>query len=168
MDGTIECSMDSTGGGDTLTVAAGSPPAPSRSRGTIVIAEDDVATRMLLCRILTRASFIVHAFENGELACEAIRLRHPDVVLLDWMMPVMDGHRAVVVLKADAATRAIPIVMLTTHSCIEDRMAALEAGVQDFLTKPFDARELVACIDQQVSRLAPVRAAVTVPANGSD
>lgn len=121
-----------------------------RSRGTIVVADDDAATRILLCRVLSRASFTVHAVENGELACEAVRERQPDVVLLDWMMPVMDGRRAVEVLKADASTRAIPIVMLTTHSALEDRIIALETGVQDFLTKPFDARELVACIDGQM------------------
>lgn len=106
---------------------------------------------MLLCRVLARASFTVFAVENGELACEAVRLRRPDVVLLDWIMPVMDGVRAVEVLKADAQTRTIPIVMLTTHAQPEDRMSALQAGVQHFLTKPFDARELVACI----GRLTP-------------
>ena len=121
-------------------------------RGTIVVAEDDVATRMVICRVLTRAGFTVHGVENGELACEAARLQRPDVVLLDWVMPVMDGHRAAELLKADPDTRSIPIVMLTTHSRIEDRSFALAAGVQDFLTKPFDARELVACIEQQLRR----------------
>jgi len=120
------------------------------SRGTIVVAEDDCATRMLLCRVLTRAAFTVFAVENGEQACEAVRLRRPDVVLLDWIMPVMDGRRAVELLKADPVTRAIPILMLTTHSHDEDRIVALRAGVVDFLTKPFDARELVARIERQV------------------
>jgi CheY-like chemotaxis protein len=122
------------------------------SRGTVVIADDDVATRMLLCRVLTRAAFTVFAVENGELACEAVRLRRPDVILLDWVMPVMDGRRAAELLKADADTRPIPIVMLTTHSHISDRALALASGVQDFLTKPFDARTLVECIDQQMRR----------------
>ncbi len=131
------------------------PDAAGPSRGTIVIAEDDAATRMLLCRVLARASFTVFAVENGELACQAVRLRHPDVVLLDWVMPVMDGVRAAELLKADAETCAIPIVMLTTHAQPEDRMSALDAGVQDFLTKPFDARELVACIGRLTSPPEP-------------
>jgi DNA-binding response OmpR family regulator len=126
------------------------------SRGTIVVADDDAATRILLCRVLSRAEFTVHAVENGELACAAVRAWRPDVVLLDWMMPVMDGRRTVEVLKADARTRAIPIVMLTTHSQTEDRIVALETGVQNFLTKPFDARELVACIDGQMRWRATV------------
>jgi two-component system phosphate regulon response regulator PhoB len=125
-------------------------PIIAASRGTIVVADDDIATRMLLCRVLTRAAFTVFAVENGELACEAVRQRRPDVVLLDWIMPVMDGRRAVEILKADSRTRDIPIVMLTTHSRNEERVLALAAGVQDFLTKPFDARELVACIDAQI------------------
>jgi DNA-binding response OmpR family regulator len=70
--------------------------------------------------------------------------------LLDWMMPVLDGLRTAQLLKADFDTRAIPIVMITTHAQIEDRTLALEAGVQDFITKPFDARELIACVDQQM------------------
>jgi len=126
------------------------PERPVSSRGTVVIAEDDAATRMLLCQVLTRAAFTVYAVENGKLACEAVRLRRPDVILLDWVMPVMDGLRAAERLKADVATRAIPIVMITTHSQIKDRDLALEVGVQDFVTKPFDACELLACIDQQM------------------
>jgi DNA-binding response OmpR family regulator len=119
-------------------------------QGTIVIAEDDEATRMLLCAVLTRANFSVRAFENGALACADIERERPDVVLLDWMMPVMDGCSAVTRLKSDVQTRGIPIVMLTTQSQIEERVIALEAGVQDFLTKPFDPRELVARIEQQL------------------
>jgi CheY-like chemotaxis protein len=133
------------------------PPAKQQSmtagpetRGTIVIAEDDEATRMLLCRVLTRARFTVHACENGQLACDAVRREGPDVVLLDWMMPVMDGPTAVEYLKANLDTCGIPVVMLTTQSEIEERVVALKIGVQDFMTKPFDSRELVARIDQQI------------------
>ena len=122
------------------------PPA----RGTIVVAEDDETTRTLLCVVLRRAGFSVNAFENGQLAYDAIRKQQPDVVLLDWMMPVLDGHAVVVLLKADIELRGIPIVMLTTHSQIEECVAALETGVQDFLSKPFDPRELIARIDQQM------------------
>ena len=119
-------------------------------RGTIVVADDDAATRMLLCRILDQANFTVHACENGRLACDAVVRERPDVILLDWMMPIMDGRAAVEHLKADVETRGIPIVMLTTQSEIAERVIALEAGVQYFVTKPFDPRELVARIDQQM------------------
>jgi DNA-binding response OmpR family regulator len=126
--------------------------APTSSRGTVVVAEDDVVTRILICRLLVQQSFTVYPVENGKLACEEVRLRRPDIILLDWGMPVLDGRRAAELLKADADTRSIPILMLTTHAQIEDRCLALAAGVQDFLIKPFDAHELVACIDQQLRR----------------
>jgi DNA-binding response OmpR family regulator len=129
------------------------------------LAEDDAATRILLCRVLTRAAFTVYAVENGRLACEAARLRGPDVILLDWAMPEMDGRRAVEVLKADTLTRAIPIVMLTTHSQIEDRIVALQAGVQNFLSKPCDMRELVACIEGQMQWRATVVSATLAAAS---
>lgn len=138
------------------------PSAENRSRGTVVIAEDDAATRQLLCQVLTRAAFAVYAVENGKLACEAVRARRPDVILLDWVMPVMDGLRAAEFLKADVTTRAIPIVMITTHSQIDDRHLALRAGVQDFVTKPFDARELVACLEQQMRWRSIIATARTV------
>jgi DNA-binding response OmpR family regulator len=105
---------------------------------------------MLLTQILSQARFTVHACENGQLACDAVVRERPDVILMDWMMPVMDGRVAVERLKANIETRGIPIVMLTTQSEIAERVVALEAGVQDFLTKPFDARELIARIEQQM------------------
>jgi diguanylate cyclase (GGDEF)-like protein/PAS domain S-box-containing protein len=122
----------------------------SASRATIVIAEDDLTTRLVLRQVLTRERFRVVAVENGRLACEAVRREHPDVVLLDWLMPEMDGRAALEELKSNAETRGIPIVMLTSHSQVAERIIALEAGVQDFLSKPFDPRELVACIEQQL------------------
>ena len=120
------------------------------SRGTILVAEDDDATRQLLCQVLRRANFTVLAYANGQLAFEALRDHRPDVILLDWVMPVMDGQRLVELLKADVDRRSIPIIMLTTHSEIEERVAALDRGVQDYLTKPCDPRELVARLDQQL------------------
>ena len=125
-------------------------PGPSRTRGTIVIAEDDPSTRIVLDRVLSREDFRVVAVENGRLACDAVRREKPDVVLLDWRMPVMDGAAALQELRASEETRGIPIVMLTSYSQVDERIIALETGVQDFLSKPFDPRELVACIEQQL------------------
>ncbi len=105
---------------------------------------------MLLCQVLTRERYRVIAVDNGRLACEAVRRERPDVVLLDWRMPVMDGRAALQELKASKDTRGIPIVMLTSQSQVDERILALESGVQDFLSKPFDPRELVACIEQQL------------------
>jgi DNA-binding response OmpR family regulator len=87
---------------------------------------------------------------NGQLAYDAVRRDGADVILLDWMMPVMDGPTAVAHLKANRDTRAIPVVMLTAQTDHDERAVAFNAGVQDFLTKPFDTRELVGRIEQQL------------------
>jgi diguanylate cyclase (GGDEF)-like protein/PAS domain S-box-containing protein len=127
-------------------------PSTVQPRATIVIAEDDVATRAILRRVLEREHFRVIAVENGRLACEAVRTERPDVVLLDWMMPVMDGRAALEELSASPDTRGIPVVMLTSNSQLDERIIALEAGAQDLLSKPCEPRELLACIEQQLRR----------------
>ncbi|MBC5800445.1 MAG: response regulator [Candidatus Eremiobacteraeota bacterium] len=132
---------------------------------TIVVAEDDAATRMLLCRILRRENYRVIGVENGRLACDAVRREQPDLILLDWVMPVMDGRAALAELKADAATRSIPIMMLSSHGEIDEKVLALTSGVQDFITKPVDARELVARIEQQVNWRKLVAVDVEAEAN---
>jgi DNA-binding response OmpR family regulator len=126
-------------------------PLENPLRRTIVVAEDEAATRMLLRRILARHNFRVIDVEDGRLACDAVRREQPDLILLDWAMPVMDGRSALAELKADAATRSIPIMMLSSHGEIDEKVLALTAGVQDFITKPVDPRELVARIEQQLN-----------------
>ncbi|MGH7708003.1 MAG: response regulator [Vulcanimicrobiaceae bacterium] len=133
-----------------LAVAQTSAPGNGATRGKILIAEDDPATRGLLRRILTTRHFQVIDVENGALACDAARREHPDLILIDWMMPVMDGRTATERLKSDPETRGIPVVMLTAQAQTDDKIIALEAGVQDFVTKPFDARELIARVEQQL------------------
>ena len=90
------------------------------------------------------------AIENGSLAYEAVRREKPNLVLLDSSMPVMDGRAALEALKADAATRSIPALMLSRHGEIDEKVIVLTAGVQDFITKPVDPREHVARITQQL------------------
>jgi len=128
----------------------GEPDVNAAAQRTIVVAEDETTTRILLQRILERHGFRVIAVENGYLACEAVRREKPDLVLLDWSMPVMDGRAALEALKSNAATRSIPAMMLSSHGEIDEKVVALTAGVQDFITKPVDPRELVARITQQL------------------
>ena len=84
--------------------------------------------------MLSREAFRVIAVENGRLACDAVLREKPDVILLDWRMPVMDGPAALQELRAHEETRGIPIVMLTSYSQVDERIIALETDVQDFLT----------------------------------
>lgn len=120
------------------------------SRGHLLIADDDPAIRKLLETLLTRSGFRVTSAANGMLAYEAARKERFDLILLDWMMPVLTGPEAATKLKRDPQTRNVPIVMLTSQARIEDKVVALESGAQDYLTKPFDSRELVARIEQQL------------------
>jgi len=122
----------------------------SSGRGHVLIADDDPAIRKLLQTLLSRNGFTVTAVSNGLLAFETAHEVHPDLILLDWMMPILDGRSAAHKLKSDERTRHIPIVMLTSQARTEDKVSALEAGAQDYITKPFDSRELVARIEQQL------------------
>ena len=122
----------------------------SPKRGHVLIADDDPAIRKLLQTLLSRNGFTVTAVSNGLLAYETAQDVLPDLILLDWMMPILDGRSAAHRLKSDERTRHIPIVMLTSQARTEDKVSALEAGAQDYITKPFDSRELVARIEQQL------------------
>lgn len=123
--------------------------APS-PRGTILVVDDDIGTRMTLRKILERAGFHVLDASDGVRACEAALRDRPDLVLMDWNMPVMDGRTAVERLKANPATRTTPVLMLSSISGTDDKVSALRAGVQDFLTKPFNERELIARVEQHL------------------
>ncbi len=122
----------------------------SSKRGHVLIADDDPSIRKLLQTLLSRNGFTVTAVSNGLLAYETALDVRPDLILLDWMMPILDGRSAAHKLKNDERTRHIPIVMLTSQARTEDKVSALEAGAQDYITKPFDSRELVARIEQQL------------------
>ena len=118
----------------------------SPSRGAILVADDDANIRRLLLALLTRRGFRAAAVGNGADAFERAVADRPDLILLDYRMPILDGRDTAAKLRADARTRDIPIVMVTAQSGTEEKVAALEAGAQDYITKPFDPEELVARI----------------------
>jgi DNA-binding response OmpR family regulator len=135
---------------EVFASARATADAESPARGHILIADDDPSIRSLVKVLLERQGFAVTEVTNGVQAYVTSKRVKPDLVLIDWVMPVMDGRDAIVRLKSDRATRSIPVVMLTSQSQTEDKVSALEAGAQDFLVKPFDNRELVARIEQQM------------------
>lgn len=110
----------------------------------ILVVDDQPANVRLLEARLQAEYFDVCTAENGQQALEVARLEQPDVILLDVMMPGMDGYEVCRRLKADAATRHIPVVMVTALDQSEDRIKGLEAGADDFLTKPVDEVSLFA------------------------
>lgn len=110
----------------------------------ILVVDDQPANVRLLEARLQAEYFDVCTADNGQTALELARLEQPDVILLDVMMPGMDGYEVCRRLKADAATRHIPVVMVTALDQREDRIKGLDAGADDFLTKPIDEVSLFA------------------------
>ena len=116
----------------------GVPDRPAR----VLIVDDERQNRQLLEVMLEPEGYKVYAAANGEEALAIVTLQKPDVILLDVMMPVMDGYELARRLKADPATATVPIIMVTALDNREARLQGLTAGAEDFLTKPVDRAEL--------------------------
>ncbi len=122
---------------------------------TILVVEDEPAIRELLKFNLADAGYDVREAEDAETAQSALRERLPDLLLLDWMLPGQSGLALARHLRGDTRTRDLPIIMLTARSDEADKVAGLEAWVDDYVTKPFSPRELKARIKAVLRRRAP-------------
>lgn len=119
----------------------------------ILIVEDEAPIRDMVAFALRRAELDpVHA-ADAPAAARAIAALPPDLILLDWMLPGLSGLEFARRLRADESTAAIPIIMLTARGEEVDRVSGLEAGVDDYVVKPFSARELVARIRAVLRRV---------------
>jgi two-component system, cell cycle response regulator DivK len=118
----------------------------------ILIVEDNEMNRDVLSRQLARRGHRVEIATDGLLGLAAARERRPDLILLDLGLPGIDGWEVARRLKADAATRDIPVIALTAHAMAEDRQKALEAGCDDFDTKPIDLGILLDKITRLLAR----------------
>jgi DNA-binding response OmpR family regulator len=112
--------------------------------GRIVVVEDDLDIADLVVRYLEKAGYIAERIAAGRDALTAILARPPDLVVLDLMLPQMDGLEICRTLRANAKTSDIPIVMLTARGDESERIVGLELGADDYLAKPFSPNELVA------------------------
>jgi CheY-like chemotaxis protein len=110
----------------------------------VVVGEDDDAIAHLIEMTLGDAGFLCLRARNGEEALLLTRTESPDLLVLDVLMPRLDGIQAVKKLKADPIHSRVPVLMLTALSSTEDKVRGLEAGADDYLSKPFDLRELLA------------------------
>ncbi len=125
--------------------------------GNILVVEDEVDIQEIVSYNLEKAGFAVAAVDSGEAALESIRKELPDLVVLDLMLPGMDGLEVCRLLKQDAETRDLPILMLTARAEEVDRVVGLELGADDYVIKPFSARELTLRIQAILRRLVEGR-----------
>src|SRR5664280_2615896 len=109
---------------------------------TVLIVDDSGVNRRLIQALLEPQGYVTRTADSGEEALTSVAADPPDLILLDVMMPGLDGRQVASALKADLATANIPIIMVTAQTDPEARLAALEAGAEDFLTKPVDRAEL--------------------------
>jgi putative two-component system response regulator len=112
--------------------------------GRILIVDDEASNVAMISRLLIKSGYEVSAAANGEAALAQVHVVNPDVILLDVNMPLLDGFEVCRRLKTDSATRLIPIVLITGLAALEDRVRGIDAGADDFLTKPFATAELTA------------------------
>ena len=113
----------------------------------ILLVEDNEMNRDMLSRRLARRGFEVLIAENGQTGVDLTLSEKPDLVLMDMSLPIMDGWEATRRLKADPDTSAIPIIALTAHAMASDRELAIEAGCDDYDSKPVDLPRLLGKIE---------------------
>ena len=129
----------------------------NRSEYKILIVDDVVSNVLLLKILLTNEKFQVCTANNGTTCIEQAKKEHPDLILLDVMMPDISGFDTAVILKKDDETKDIPIIFLTALNTPADLVHGFKVGANDFLTKPFNKEELVMRVMQQISLVAAKR-----------
>jgi two-component system cell cycle response regulator DivK len=112
----------------------------------ILIIEDEPRNLKLFSDLLTRFGYEIVEATDGEMGVESARSTHPDLILMDIMMPKMDGLEATRIIKADAATKHIPILALTSYAMKGDRERTIEAGCNGYIAKPVDIGELLKAV----------------------
>lgn len=119
-------------------------------KGSILIVDDSVNNLTLLERILSRKGYQVQLASSGKQAIESVNLAQPDLILLDIMMPGMDGYEVCSRLKASDRTRGIPIIFLSALVEVSSKVKAFNAGGVDYITKPFEPIEVVTRVENQL------------------
>ncbi|RMD46225.1 MAG: response regulator, partial [Aquificota bacterium] len=118
----------------------------------VYVVEDDEDINELLVYNLKKEGFKVKSFFSGKDALDEIKVKKPDIIILDIMLPDIDGLEVCKILKTDKDRKDIPIIMLTAKSTEIDKIVGLELGADDYITKPFSFRELVARIKAVLRR----------------
>ncbi len=129
------------------------PAAVATVRGArILMAEDDADQRAIMTTCLESAGYMPVSVGSGDMVMDAVRSERPALILLDVEMPGMDGYAVCRQLKADAETAGIPVMFMTTRATLDDKLAALTLGADEFLNKPVDLREVILRIQLLLKR----------------
>lgn len=130
----------------------------------VLIVEDEQAIRQLVNHTLSNAGFEVLQAADAEQARALIHKTPPDLVLMDWMLPGASGIELTRALKSDKVTRDIPVIMLTARGDEDDKVRGLDSGAEDYISKPFSPKEMVARVRAVLRRVSPhtTEEAVTV------
>jgi PAS domain S-box-containing protein len=157
-------------GGPAAETSSEAPPSPSTSiasgrRQRIILADDNADLRTYIQRLLEEQAYEVQALGSGEQALAAVRENKPDLLVTDVMMPGLDGFGLLKAIRGDASMRDLPVIFLSARAGEEAKVEGLDAGVDDYLVKPFSTRELLARVSANIA-MARVRreAAETVAA----
>jgi putative two-component system response regulator len=115
-----------------------------KQQSTVMVVDDNRVNLCLMEAMLTPEGYSVTLYDSGEQCLASVLEKAPDVILLDIMMPGLDGIQVLLQLKAEEKTRRIPVVMVTSLYEVKDRVLAIDAGAADFLSKPVARSELLA------------------------
>src|SRR2546430_8163510 len=136
------------------------------SDADVLVVEDEPDIRHLIAHHLQREGFRCREVSTGTEALRAVRTSIPDLIVLDLMLPEVDGLEVCRRLRSDPGTAGIPIIMLTAKSDEVDRVVGLELGADDYVAKPFSPKELVARVRAVLRRSQPREAPRVLPAGG--
>jgi CheY-like chemotaxis protein len=125
---------------------------PENPKAYVLLAEDEPTNQYVFKAILESGGYEVTIVANGQVALEAARNRRPDIILLDMMMPVMDGYKTAEHLIRDTAFDGVPILALTAQAMKGDAEKTLEAGCDDYMSKPIRRAELLEQVDAWLQR----------------
>lgn len=129
----------------------------------ILIVDDDIETLRLVGLMLQRQGYKIVAASNGQQALAMAKTEQPDLILLDIMMPDMDGYEVTKQIRSDPETKTTPIIMFTAKSMVDDKVAGFDAGVDDYLTKPTHPAELTAHVRALLTRNAKKNTQAVAP-----
>ncbi|MBD1226943.1 phosphate regulon transcriptional regulator PhoB [Xenorhabdus griffiniae] len=132
----------------------------------ILVVEDEVPIREMVCFALEQNGYEAIEAEDYDTAIRRLSEPYPDLVLLDWMLPGGSGIQLIRQMKRDNNAKAIPVIMVTARVEEEDRVRGLDVGADDYITKPFSPKELIARVKAVLRRISPIELEDTIDMDG--